>query len=146
MNQFNLGISIVNLIVLTSFWYRFAYPVADSTAGFFANSDSISSLLAAQANHHSLLQLYLVALSIVLAFGAIWGYSQIKNEVIRLALEKINETGPAQVQKMLKDLGPEAISEMLLKNKLQTPSNSNSSNIYEEVIPILGDPDERRFP
>lgn len=133
---------ILNLIVVSAFWYRFSSPISSSTASFFTNDDHIGSFLSAQANHYALLQVYLVIFSILVGLGAFWGYNEIKKEASKKAEAKVKEIVPNLIRKHLENFGPDALAQLLFKEKMEAPSLKNSNDVFNDNIEtILGGPD-----
>lgn len=144
LKKLNFMFTILNIIIIGIFWYRFASPICISTASFFNQTDHIGNFLAAQANHYSLLQIYLILFSILIGAGAFWGYAEIKKVVEKKTDDKINEIVPKFVMEYLQKNGQEVLNQVLVKIKMSQASSCQTSNdnFSKNVENMRDDPNE----
>lgn len=139
MKKFYFAITIANLIITSLFWLRFSAPMLEATSTFFPPTDSYVSFLAAQANHYSLIQLYLVIFSIGLAVIAFWGYTEIKRSAERAVSKAITESMPGQIQKHLNSFASEHLAQISVGHKMEKPAQKSTKDVFHENIPQLLD-------
>lgn len=134
MKYFSLILSIVNIGVMTIFWYRFAAPVLDASSSFAPTEGALAILLAAQANHHSLLQIYLILVSILIAFLAYWGYNGIKRGAEEKAEKVARLLVPGLVRKCFNKLGPEDLAQKFVQEQMAISPGADSKEVFTDNI------------
>lgn len=106
----------------------------------FNNSDPFALFLAAQANHQSILQIFIASYGILFAILGIWGYFHIKSSAVNKAEETVKEVLPGLLVKIVKENSEnyEALQRLASKYKIDQSS--------QETIPtadeLIGSPDE----
>jgi hypothetical protein len=128
---------IINIILMMIFWARSFVPIAEYESFFTNGSDFIALFLSAQANQYSLLQIYLIFFSLILAAAAIWGYNQIKKDATDRAEKIARKTAQECVKKYLKESGAEVIAKKLaVENMNPTPQQRTHDESSEEIKPF----------
>ncbi len=144
---------IIQIIILfiCSFKYlelfvpSIATTVSDNSA---VSSDIYTNLLTMQSNQFSLLQVYMAAfgivitiLALILAVAALYGYTQLKDSVLKVAEDKINKELPDLVMKQFSALAPEEQAKLLIKTTMdKTPDNNFEKVFQQNIRPMELDP------
>lgn len=137
MKKVYVFLTILNIVIISAFWYRFTIPIVDSTSNFFSQSDHISSFLAAQANHYSLLQIFLILFSIIIAIAAMWGFTEIKKIVEKKTEEKINNEIPVFIDSYIDKHGQEIVNRLFLKVKVDKEKLQEYEEIRSEKLHMI---------
>ncbi len=116
-------LSLVNIVFMAVFWWRFAVPIAKCTPAFIDNTDALSHFLASQGNHFSLIQIYLTLIALGLGALALWGYTELKRAAVERADSVINDKIPTIVKAWLEKQGKNVISQLIFDQKMEEPTN-----------------------
>ncbi len=139
MKYFNAIISTLNLCTIFVFWYRFTAPVVDAISTFAPSEGALAVFLAAQANHQSLLQIYLILVSILIALLAYWGYNGIRRGAEEKAEKVAKSLVPGLVKQYLDELGPADLAQKFVEEKMNNPSDVDSKRAFTDDIKDMQD-------
>lgn len=134
LNKISVVLSIINLAIVGYFWLRYASPIAEGQVEFISKTESLGSFLSAQASHYALLQIYLVAISIVIAIVGFMGYNEIKRGAEKKAEVRVNELLPSLVKQEIEKLNENERSVTFFNNKLSKPSKKSAKESIEESV------------
>lgn len=127
-------LTILNITVSVAFWYFYAIPIMNLQNGLPNNESHLGIFLQAQANHYSMLQIYLVIFSIILAIAAFLGYNEIRKQIDKRALKRINQIVPKLIKNHLDAVGPEIISDYLYNHKIAISSEKTNKETHIDEL------------
>lgn len=137
----NVVLLIGILVVIALLWRNFLMPDIPKVLGN-ANTDHLgvsSVLLAAQASQFALLQIHLALLTIILAVAALWGYSNIKDDLEKKMQKRLDEIVPEMAMRTLEKMGPEELARRLVEMRARNIQKEDSKRaLNENISEILG--------
>lgn len=139
-------LNFINISIMLIFWWRYAVPIAKCNSDFLNNTDALSHFLASQANHFSLLQIYLTLVTLGFAALALWGYGELKRAAVERTEKVINDKMTGIVKEWLEGEGRETISRLIFEGKMEESATetfkSSQSSVVSEADLMEKDPYE----